>query len=92
MRERFFKAVRNILQPREITAGEAMASFVHKKNCPAFGMELLDSAEFLQIGQNKVWMSGDGGTWGTGFGSFVINITYIQCSRCGVRKVFQENN
>mgnify|MGYP001582722363 FL=1 len=91
MKESLFESILNFLQPRELTAGEAIASFVHKKDCPAFGMELLDSAEFLQIGQDKVWMSGDGGSWGGSLGSFV-NITYIQCSRCGVRKVFQEKN
>lgn len=90
MKESFFEVIRKILQPRELTAGEAMTTFVHKKGCPALGVEF-DSAEFLQIGQSKVWMSGGEGAWGTGFGSFV-NITYIQCSLCDVKKVFQERN
>lgn len=89
MKESFFTGIRNIFHSREITAGEAMASFVHKKTCPAYGMDVLDSVEFLQIGRKQVWTSG-GEPWGGGFGT-VVNITYIQCSDCGEQKIFQEN-
>lgn len=77
------------LLSNERMAGEAMACFRHKQSCPAYGKELFDSAELLQIGQSDQWMVGDGGAWGSGFGSYV-KITYIQCSGCGNREVFQE--
>jgi hypothetical protein len=88
MKESIVAMIRNIFS-REITAGEAMVSFEHKKDCPAFGMDPLGSAEYLQIGVKKEWVSGSDGGWGMSTGGFV-NVTYIQCISCEVKKVFQE--
>lgn len=89
MLEKIITIARNLLQPEEETAGQVMENFPHGKFCPAYGKDIADSAEYLQIGIDKEWVPTAGGTWGMSFGGYV-NVTYIRCTSCDVKKVFQE--
>lgn len=93
MLERLIRVLKT-LEPREITAGEAMANFSHDKNCSAFGKGMLEQADFLQIGQEERFGITPGNPWDGigGLFSRTYVVTYIQCSSCGATKVFQERN
>lgn len=88
MKEFFEQILKNITPP-EVTAGDAIRSFVHRKNCRSFGKDFLDAADSLQIGSKESYGAGVSGGWGFTIGSRV-NVTFIKCSDCDAQKVFQE--
>ncbi len=89
MKERIVAIIMQFLQPKEVTAGDAMVSFDHAKSCPANGKALAEAADYLQIGAERVYVYGGGGSWGVHDGGFA-NTTYIRCTGCLRKKVFQE--